>query len=64
MRGGSSLASPVALLLVILICAALFGWIIYSQEGAITETVEVGSEGIKKAMEVKLQLEESSQETP
>lgn len=61
MRGESKLPSAVALLLAILISAAVFGYIVYSEDGALTETVEVGTEGIRKAEEVKRLLEESSQ---
>lgn len=53
--------SPVALLLVVVIVGAIIGWITYSQDGALTETVQVGGEGIRKAEEIKRELEESSQ---
>lgn len=56
--------SSVALLLVVIIVGAIIGWIAYSQDGAITETVQVGGEGIRKAQEIKRELEESSQSQP
>ena len=49
-----------AFMLVILISIAVLGYVVFSEQGAITETVQVGSEGIQKAQEVKQQLEESS----
>ena len=52
------------LFIIVLISIALLGWFLYSDDGAITETVHVGSEGIRKAEEVKRQLEESSQANP
>lgn len=64
MRGDSKLTSSVALLLIILISAAVFGYVVFSQDGVVVETAQVGGEGIRKALEVKQQLEESSQETP
>ena len=50
-------------LLVMIISLAIIGWIVYyAQEGSLTETVQVGSEGIKKAQEVKQSLEQSPQD--
>lgn len=53
--------SAIGLFLVLAVIAGIIGYIAYSQDGVITETVEVGTEGIKKAEEVKRFLEESSQ---
>jgi hypothetical protein len=52
--------SAISLFLVVAITAALIGWLAFRDDGAITETVQVGAEGIRKAEEVKRQLEESS----
>jgi hypothetical protein len=61
MRGDSKLPSSIALMLAVLVSAGIFGYVVYSQQGLVTETVQVGGEGIKKAQEIKQQLEESSQ---
>lgn len=53
--------SSIALLLVLVVVVAIIGWVSVSQQGIVTETVQVGGEGIKKAQEVKRELEESSQ---
>lgn len=53
--------SAIGLLLIVVISVALIGYLAFGQDGAVTETVHVGSEGIKKAQEVKRAFEESSQ---
>lgn len=53
--------SSIGLLIAIVLSMAIFGYVVYSEVGLVTETVQVGGEGIKKAQEVKQQLEESSQ---
>lgn len=62
MRGDSKVTSSVALLLSVLIVAAIIGYIAYSEDGAFKETVEVGTEGIEKAKEIKQLLELPPQE--
>ena len=51
-------------MLVVIISMAILGYIVYSQGSAVKETVQVGGEGLKKAQEVKQELEESSQSQP
>ncbi len=58
----SPIASSIGLLLIVLLSAALIGWLAYGEEGAVTETYEVGTEGIKKAQEVKELLELQNRE--
>jgi hypothetical protein len=55
-----SVNTSIALLLMLLISAALIGWLAYSEQGTVTETVQVGTEGIQKAQEVKQLLEDTS----
>ncbi len=62
MRGGSKVTSAAAFLLVLLILAAVVSWLLYGEDGAVTETVEVGTEGIEKAKEIKKLLEQSPQD--
>ncbi len=59
-----SVNTSIALLLIILISAALIGWLAYSEQGTVTDTVRVGTEGIQKAEEVKRLLEESAPAQP
>jgi hypothetical protein len=54
----SKINSSIALILIVLLSAALFAWIAYSEDGAVKETVEVGADGIHKAQEIKDLLEE------
>lgn len=56
--------SSIALFLIVLISAAIIGWIAYREKGTLSETVEAGTEGIRKAEEIKRLLEESSQSLP
>jgi len=55
---GSKINSSIALILIVLLSAALFAWIAYQEDGAIVETVDVGTDGIQKAREIKDLLEE------
>lgn len=59
-----SINTSIALLLMLLISAALIGWLAFSEQGTVTETVHVGTEGIQKAQEVKRLLEESAPVQP
>ncbi len=58
----SPIASSIGLLLIVLLSVAIIGWLAYGEEGAVTETYEVGTEGIKKAQEVKELLELQNRE--
>lgn len=61
---GTPVQSAIALMLLLAITVALVGWLTYGDQGAVTETVEVGTAGIRKAEEIKRLLEESSQAQP
>ena len=58
----SPIASSIALLLIVLISVAIIGYLAYGEDSAVTETYEVGTEGIKKAQEVKELLELQNQQ--
>ncbi len=58
----SPIASSIGLLLIVLLSVAIIGWLAYGEEGAVTETYEVGTEGIQKAQEVKELLELQNRE--
>lgn len=62
MRGESKVTSSAAFLLVILVLGAIIGWLAFGEQGAVTETVQVGGEGIKKAQEIKQLLEQPPQD--
>jgi hypothetical protein len=55
---GSKINSSIALILIVLLSAGLFAWIAYTEDGAVAETVDVGTDGIQKAREIKDLLEE------
>lgn len=60
----SPIASAIGLLLMLLISVSIIGWLAYGEDSPITETYEVGTEGIRKAEEVKRLLESTAPETP
>lgn len=60
----SPIASAIGLLLMLLISVAIIGYLAYGEDSAVTETYEVGTEGIRKAEEVKRLLESTAPELP
>ncbi len=58
----SPIASSIGLLLIVLLSVAIIGWLAYAEKGVVTETYEVGTEGIQKAQEVKELLELQNRE--
>ena len=63
-RRSNSVKASVGALFALLISVGIFALLLYSQTDTIEETVDAGFDGIRKAEEVKRELEMRPQEQP
>ncbi len=52
--------TSIGVMLAMLLSLCILGWLLYATSDTVEETVQVGGEGIRKAQEVKLEIESQS----